>query len=241
MNLKISELKISGLFLMAIIVLSGVFFNEAKAQTPRKTKTGKFRPIVQPTTPINAEIVSRDADYTAQTQVVQPESNNNQTTATEDNSQDPENRIVELNERIQKLESQLKNNSDDKQKRLLMNLDILTRAEQRAETLRKQMFEMVEKESQIQTKLDQINYDIRPEIIERQVSFAGSLRPEDLRENRRKTLEVDKKNLQTLLTDIQTVRSNLEVNVQKADSLVQKLRDKIEKEIDSSLEEKPEN
>jgi hypothetical protein len=241
MNLKISQLKISGLFLMTVIVLSGVFFNEADAQSPRKTKTGKARPIVQPTPPINAEIVSRDADYTAQTQVVQPESNNVQTTVTEDNSQDPENRIAELNERIQKLESQLKSNSDDKQKRLLMNLDILTRAEQRAETLRKQMFEMVEKESQIQTKLDQINNDIRPEVIERQVAFAGSLRPEDLRENRRKTLEVDKKNLQTLLNDIQTVRSNLEVNVQKADLLVQKLRDKIEKEIDSSLEDKPEN
>ena len=101
--------------------------------------------------------------------------------------------------------------------------------------------EMIEKESQISTKLDQINADVRPETIDRQVAFAGSLRPEELRDTRRKTLEIEKKNLQILLADIQTVRANLELSVQKADILVQKLRDKLEKEIDDSLADDPKN
>ncbi len=245
MKNRISKLQIVGFLLLATFVLLGVSFIEINAQTPRRTKIGKSKPKVQPTPPTTtAEIISRDGDYSAQTQIIQPETSETQTTPSDQNlvnSEDAETRIKELNQRILQLESERKLNYDDKQKRLLMNLDILTRAEQRAETLRKQMFEMVEKESQIKTKLDQISSDIRPEIIERQVAFAGSLRPEELREMRRKTLEIDKKNLQTLLNDIQTVRSNLELNVQKADILVQKLHDKLEKEIDDSLIEEPKN
>ena len=37
---------------------------------------------------------------------------------------------------------------------MLLNLDILTRSEQRAETLRKQLYEAIEKESTIKTRLD---------------------------------------------------------------------------------------
>ncbi len=242
MKVRISKLHLAGLFLSAIFILPGVSVSEITAQNTRRTKTGKNRPKVQPTPlPTAAEIISRDTDYAAQNQIVQPESIENQITATDENAQDTESVINELKQRISTLEAERKTNSDDKQKRLLLNLDILTRAEQRAETLRKQRFEMIEKESQISTKLDQINADVRPETIDRQVAFAGSLRPEELRDTRRKTLEIEKKNLQILLADIQTVRANLELSVQKADILVQKLRDKLEKEIDDSLADDPKN
>jgi len=121
----------------------------------------------------------------------------------------------------------------------MLNLDILTRAEQRAETLRKQLFDMIERENQIKTRLDQIENDIRPEMLERSVAFAGSLRPEELRDNRRKNLEVDRRNLQNLLTEIQNTKSSLELNVQKADILVEKFRFKLEKEIDNALADEP--
>lgn len=238
MNFRISKLQFAALFSLSVFVLLGVSFTEINAQTSRRTKNGNVRPKVQ-STPVTAEIISRDQDYSAQTQVVTQETSEPE--ATETNVEDPETRIRMLNERIKTLESARKPDSDDKQKRLLLNLDILTRAEQRAETLRKQMFEMIEKESQIKTKLDQIESDIRPEMLERQVAFAGSLRPEELREARRKNLDVEKRNLQTLLTDIQTVRANLELNVQKADILVKKLQDKLEIEIDKSLEDDPQN
>ena len=231
-----------GLFLLAGFVLLGVLSSEINAQPARRAKTGKSRPKVQPTPlPQTAEIISRDKDYSVQTQIIEPETSEPQSASPQENTDDSESRIKELNQRIEQLEGERKNSSDDKSKRLLLNLDILTRAEQRTETLRKQMFEMIEKESQIRTKLDQIAGDIRPELLERQVAFAGSLRPEELREARRKNLEIERKNLQTLLSDIQTVRTNLELNVQKADILVQKLRDKLEKEIDDSLAEEPEN
>jgi hypothetical protein len=149
--------------------------------------------------------------------------------------------LNELTERVKNLETNTKKESDDKQKRLMLNLDILTRAEQRAETLRKQLFDMIERESQIKTKLDQIENDIRPEVLERSVAFAGSLRPEELRDMRRKNLDTEKRNLQNLLSEIQRTKSSLELNVQKADVLVEKMRAKLEKEIDDALMDEPKN
>lgn len=147
--------------------------------------------------------------------------------------------IAELTERIKTLEAMKKDDYDQKQKRLAMNLDILTKAEQRAESLRRQSFEMIEKENSIRTKLDQIERDVRPESIDRSVAFAGSLRPEELRAARKKSLEVERTNLQNLLTEIQRTKSSIDLNVQKADLLVERLRTKLEAEIDAALEEKP--
>jgi predicted nucleic acid-binding Zn-ribbon protein len=120
-----------------------------------------------------------------------------------------------------------------------LNLDILTKAEQRVESLRKQSFEMTDKENAIRTKLEQIESDLRPESIERNIAFVGSLRPEELRTARKKSLESERTNLQNALTEIQRTRTNLDLNVQKADFLVERLRVKLEAEIDSALEDNP--
>lgn len=145
--------------------------------------------------------------------------------------------LEELNRRLNTVENNQKKDYEEKQKRLLTNLDILTKAEQRAESLRKQLFELIEKENSIKTRLEQLQYDLRPEAIDRQVAFAGTLRPEELRDTRRKNLELEKRNLENLLTEIQTSRANLEQNVQKADQLVERLRTKLEKDIDETLAE----
>jgi len=220
-----------------------VFISESAAQTNRKpkTKTGTVRTQPMPT-PVQVipEIISRADDLPNESQVVEVPQNQTQSNETADEGLDKTNaRVKELNTRIKNLESAKKDPYEEKQKRLLLNLDILTRAEQRAETLRKQMFEMIEKESAIKTRLDNIESDVRPEMIDRQVAFAGSLRPEELRDQRRKSLEIEKRNLQTLLTNIENNRVNLETNVQKADQLVEKLRFKLEKDIDDALADEP--
>lgn len=148
-------------------------------------------------------------------------------------------RLEELSQRLIAIEGKKTETTDDKQRRLLLNLDILTRAEQRAETLRKQLYDAIEKESTIKTRLDQLNVDMRPEMIDRQIAFAGTLRPEELRDIRKKNLEAERTNLEALLTDLQTVRSGLEQSVQRAQQLVEKLRAKLEKDIDDSLSDEP--
>jgi predicted nucleic acid-binding Zn-ribbon protein len=120
-----------------------------------------------------------------------------------------------------------------------LNLDILTRAEQRSESLRKQVFELLEKESSIKTKLDSLEYDLRPESIDRTTAIVGSLRPEEIRASRKKSLESERTNLQNLLTEIQRTKTRLDMDLQRSDALVERLRNKFEKEIDTALDDEP--
>ncbi|MBV6495496.1 MAG: hypothetical protein DYH05_07205 [Acidobacteria bacterium ACB1] len=141
-----------------------------------------------------------------------------------------------LLERIKALESSRADKYDEQQKRLLMNLDILTRAEQRTENLRKQSFELMEKEAAVQAKLDQLAYESRPEMINRVTTqMGGSMRPEEVREARAKSLAAEQAIQQKLLAEIQAARARVDAGLERSESLVEKLRQKIEKDIDDAL------
>jgi hypothetical protein len=238
-------------FLTVSILALTIFTLEAGAQTKSRKKTAKPKPkataaiVVPPQT--EPEVVSRDSDYRAENvdgTIAAPETTPEQPETIDDKLDKANSRIKELTARIKSLEKGRTNDYDEKQKRLLLNLDILTRAEQRSESLRKQLFDMVEKESALKAKLDQIENDIRPEVIERQVAFAGTLRPEELREMKRKNLDIERKNIQSILVQLQLTRANIETSVQRADAMVEKLRYKLEKDIDDALatdEDKKEN
>ncbi len=216
------------------------------AQTKKKStrKSSTVRPVTQPTVISQAEIYKNQSQQIIEGTTdpsVQPTETPTPTVpeTTDEKLDQISKRLTELGQRMKTIESTRQNEYDEKQKRLLMNLDILTRAEQRTETLRKQLYEMIERENTVKTRLEQLEFDLRPEMIDRQVAFAGTLRPEELRDLRRKSLDVEKGNLQSLLNEIRSTRSNLELNVQKADQLVERLRTKLEKEIDDALSDDP--
>ena len=95
---------------------------------------------------------------------------------------------------------------------------------------------MIEKENSIKVRLEQIEFEIRPETIDRTtIQMGGSLRPEEIRENRRKTLDGERRNLQSLLAQIQTTHASLDTTLLRAEQLVDRLREKLEKDIDNSL------
>ncbi len=205
-------------------------------------QTNKRRPAVKPTptpTPKATEpaVISRADEYP--TVVIEPPA----VDRNDPNSRllDSENveKIAELRERLARLEQSNRKDPDEKAKRLALNLDILTKSEQRSDSLRKQLFEMIEKENSIRSRIDQIDIDMRPEAIERQLSSVGSLRPEELRAQRRRSLELEKTNLQSLLTEVQKNRANIDLNLQRSDALVERLRIKFEKDIDTALSDEP--
>jgi hypothetical protein len=230
--------------IVAMILFCLCFSETANGQSAKRKRKRASRPVTTTASIIlpqtEPEIISRAEDDQNQNQVIIQPTLPEAPPETFDDKIDKINTgVTELKTRVKSLETTKTNEYDEKQKRLLLNLDILTRAETRSETLRKQLFDMIDRENQIKTKLDQIENDIRPEMLERSVAFAGSLRPEELRDNRRKNLEVDRRNLQNLLTEIQNTKASLELNVQKADTLVEKLRFRLEKEIDKALADEP--
>jgi hypothetical protein len=187
----------------------------------------------------DAQIISRAEDFPDTETVLVPKSDEKKPLTLPADPDENSRLIDDLRARITGLESAKKNDKDDKQKRLLLNLDILNRAEQRSEGLRKQLFDMIEKESNIKTKLDLIETNLRPEAIEREVAFAGTLRPEDLRAHKKKQLEIERTNLQAVLAEVQKTRTALEQNLQRSEAMVEKLRVRMEKEIDDALADDP--
>jgi hypothetical protein len=234
-------MKLKNVLFTALLIALAVFIGTATsdAQTSRKKKKKtKTIAAVLPTPVPQAipQIISRADEYPNQT-VVTEAAQTDETENSDERTIQTNTNIDDLNARIKSLESKNKNDYDQKQKRLSLNLDILTKSESRAEMLRKQLFEMVEKQNAIQIRIDQINYDMQPAMIDRYAAFAGSLRPEEIRESRRKSLESEKTNLESLQAQITTNRTALEESVGRADALVLKLRTKLEKEIDDALNE----
>ena len=160
------------------------------------------------------------------------------------------NEVAALRQSLQTLNNRLKVISDgllapDKKnedkslesiKKVTTNLDLLTHAEERAEVLRKQLIELIEKETAYKSRMAQFDEDLRPENIERSMVGVGGTRTSEMRDTRRRVLENDKRGIENLLSVTVQSRLRLEEDVRQADQLVTRLRQRlfplIEREID---------
>jgi hypothetical protein len=111
--------------------------------------------------------------------------------------------------------------------RTVIDMDRLTRAEQRAESLRSQQIDVESKLADLQARLEQTEYALKPENIERSSGF-GTVHPEEAREARRRQLETEKKSMQAQIRILENSRTRLETAVSTADAEVDALRRKIE-------------
>jgi len=242
----LSLLRMRSIHIMVLLIVVVAFAISAADLSGQTKRRRTSTPVPAPTaTPYATEpqIISRADEFPDQnSRAIPPDPNELKPGAGADSTSIGT--LEDLGNRIKNLEAtqQAKPvDKDEKQKRLLLNLDILARAEQRSESLRKQVFEMIERENTIKTKLDSLDYDLKPEVLERSTALIGSLRPEEIRASRRASLQSERTNLQNLLNEIQRTRTSLESGLARADALVEKLRTKFEREIDTALEDDPEN
>jgi hypothetical protein len=126
--------------------------------------------------------------------------------------------------------------SNDKQNSISLNLELLTRAEQRAELLRRQLLELIEKETTLKSRLVQLEEDLRPESIDRSLSLIGTTRTVELRDTRRRVLENERRGFESLLNQTAQGRQRLEDDVRQADALVSRLRQRVLPLIDREIE-----
>src|SRR5205809_7918220 len=93
-------------------------------------------------------------------------------------------------------------------------------AQERAARLRAQLTDMQAQQADLQTRLTQLDEDIKPENIERSLAGVGSTHPEDLREARRRQLEIQRKGIQSQLDNLATTRTRLEAAIAAADAQI---------------------
>lgn len=126
--------------------------------------------------------------------------------------------------------------SGGKMSPLAQNLDVLSKAEQRAEIMRRQLLEMAEKETVYRTRLMQLDDDMRPDSIDRSLSGMGTTRMQDLRELRRGQLLNERRGVEILLNQAAASRVRLEDDLKQADELVARIRRRLFPIIDRELD-----
>lgn len=147
-------------------------------------------------------------------------------------------RLREISEKLLAGDAKPGEGPDERQKRIAQNIDLLSRTEQRAEVMRRQLLDLTEKETAFKNRLVQIDEDMRPDSIDRSmmVGSVGSVRTPELRDTRRRVLDNERRGVESLLGQTSQARARLEEDVRQADALVARLRTRllplIEKEID---------
>jgi hypothetical protein len=91
-------------------------------------------------------------------------------------------------------------------------------AQDRAASLRAQLVETQAKQAELQMRFQQLDEDLKPENIEHSLAGVGSTHPEELREARRRQLEIAKKGVQSQLEILATSRARLEAAIASAET-----------------------
>jgi hypothetical protein len=134
--------------------------------------------------------------------------------------------ITNLSNQVNRLNEKLTQMQDDD--RYQLDMERLTRAEQRAEQLRMQLIDVQSKAADFEAKIEELDYALKPENIERATQGYGTVHPEEAREARRRQLESEKARVQAQLKILQTSQQRLETSVANADNEVDMLRAKME-------------
>ncbi|HMH44177.1 MAG TPA: hypothetical protein VK557_11885 [Pyrinomonadaceae bacterium] len=93
-----------------------------------------------------------------------------------------------------------------------------TNAQERAANLRAQLADTETRQTELQSRFQQIEENLKPENTERSLAGVGSVHPEELREERRRQLEIEKRGVQSQLDALATTPSRLETAIAAADA-----------------------
>lgn len=91
-------------------------------------------------------------------------------------------------------------------------------AQEKAANLRLQLSEVEAKQAELQTRLQTLEESLKPENIENSLAGVGSTHPEDLREQRRRQLEIERTGVRAQLDLLAVSHSRLEKAIAQADA-----------------------
>lgn len=93
-----------------------------------------------------------------------------------------------------------------------------TTAAESAEKLRAQLLEVQTKEEALKLRAQQLDEALKPENIERSLAGVGSTKPEELRESRRRQLQIERDSVAAQLKVLETSRARLEAAILNAET-----------------------
>ncbi|HVS83869.1 MAG TPA: hypothetical protein VHE60_19200 [Pyrinomonadaceae bacterium] len=210
---------------LALFMIAGVCLVDSSAQ--RRRRKHRRRPSAPRIT--NPAIYQPSPNDNANSNTSGETANNNENANANPQSPDPE----AMKQTIRTLSSQVDRLTDkigqmEEAQRSLVDLERLSRAEQRASSMRTELREVQARESDLQARAEELDYALKPENIERSMAGYGTTHPEDLREQRRRQLEGEKERVRKQLAQLGSSRTQLEQAIAGADVEVERLRKRLD-------------
>ena len=226
--MKKSLIRKSAVIVCATVFLAGFLFVDSSAQK-RRRKTRRRPSAPQITNP----------------EIYQPPANDNSNSNTSDsatgnanaNAEDPDamkKTIRGLSDQVDKLNQKLGQMEQSQQS--MVDLERLSRAEQRSAQMRSELRDVQQKKGDLEAHLEDVEYALKPENIERATAGYGTTRPEDLREQRRKQLESERDRVRKQLAEFQASEDRLEQAIATSDAEVDRLQKKLDAADRSDIE-----
>jgi len=201
---------------LAVILMLGFLLVDSSAQKRRRRRRSTAprieNPAIYQPSPTDNTNSSEDTGNKGDTNATRPAE-----------AQDPvrvlSNQVDKLTDKITQMEES---------QRSLVDLERLSRAESRSAALRAELRDVQAKEADLEAKADQVEYDLKPENIERATAGYGTTHPEDVREQRRRQLENEKQRLRRQLDQLAISHTRLDEAIATSDAEIDRLHKKLD-------------
>lgn len=218
---------------LALVVLP---FSVARSQQRRRTSRRVTHPVrTRPVTQAQPTPVAPGTDPTL-VSTAEDEQGQPAKRATPKPPPDPmaenERKLEQLSTDFAQLNRKLTALEKERQADLLQQR--LTATEQRGESLRAQLSQTLEKQADLQSRLEQIDYNLRPESIELRAATIPTLRADDVRTQLRQQLESEKRRVRAQLDVLDASRTHLETAITGADAEAERLRTRLNQFLDQN-------
>jgi small-conductance mechanosensitive channel len=206
---------------LALFMVTAFLLVDSSAQRRRKRRTSRSRPsapritnpaIYEPSPGDN----SNSSDTTGAT-----DNTNTQTAPPTDQQtiRSLSNQVDRLSDKITQMEES---------QRSLVDLERLSRAEQRSAQLRTELRDVQGKQAELEARAEDIDYALKPENIERSVAGYGTTHPEELREQRRRQLQNEKERVRKQLDQLNESDQRLQQAIAAADAEAERLHKRLD-------------
>ncbi len=217
---------------LALFLIAGFMLVDSSAQKRRRKRRTSTPRITNPA--IYQPSANDNANTAGDTSNTSQNANSQGQNKPSEDPEEMKRTIRSLSSQVDKLSDKLGQMQEDQ--RSLVDLERLSRGEQRSAQLHGEMRDVQAKEAELQARLEDINYALKPENIERATAGVGSTHPEEVREQRRKQLEAEKLRVQGQLDHLAASRASLEQAIAAAESEVDRLRKKLDAADQAAIE-----
>jgi chromosome segregation ATPase len=204
---------------IAFVLVTGLLVDSAA----QKRKRARRRPAAPRIT--NPEIYQPSPAEDANTNSADNTAANTNSNANSSPSED-QRTIRSLSNQVDRLNDKL--NEMQASQQSMVDLERLSRAEQRSSQLRTELRDVESKKADLEAHLDQVENDLKPENIERAVAGYGTTRPEELRAQRQKQLENDRSRTRQQIDQLTASESRIQQAIATSDTEVDRLQKKLD-------------